>query len=122
MSGEKVEMSLKKCPNVPQKSWVGGNPAVDNRLRVWCPGWREYQRVSLPSVSVSASRHSTLSSRTNQSAASHNHEISRVEETLRSTGLKTGKKKASLVIFDKDGTLICFHTMWSPWAQKLVDK
>merc|ERR1712223_789962 len=26
------------------------------------------------------------------------------------------------VIFDKDGTLVCFHTMWSPWCTSLAER
>uniref|UniRef100_A0A914VFE7 Uncharacterized protein n=1 Tax=Plectus sambesii TaxID=2011161 RepID=A0A914VFE7_9BILA len=39
--------------------------------------------------------------------------IAKAEESL---------KNASLVIFDKDGTLICFHSMWVPWALSTAER
>ncbi len=30
--------------------------------------------------------------------------------------------KPGLVIFDKDGTLVCFHTMWTPWCHSLANR
>jgi len=27
-----------------------------------------------------------------------------------------------VVIFDKDGTLVCFHTMWNSWCEELADR
>ncbi|CAL4152591.1 unnamed protein product, partial [Meganyctiphanes norvegica] len=32
------------------------------------------------------------------------------------------QKKAKVVIFDKDGTLICVQHTWSPWARKIASK
>merc|ERR1711915_665947 len=28
----------------------------------------------------------------------------------------------SVVIFDKDGTLVCFHTMWNSWCEELASR
>ena len=30
--------------------------------------------------------------------------------------------KPNLVIFDKDGTLVCFHTMWNSWCEQLASR
>jgi len=30
--------------------------------------------------------------------------------------------KPQVVIFDKDGTLVCFHTMWNSWCEELANR
>ena len=31
-------------------------------------------------------------------------------------------RQASVVIFDKDGTLLCFHSLWTPWADEMINR
>merc|ERR1719411_1588572 len=38
------------------------------------------------------------------------------------TNLQPAFFKPKCLIFDKDGTLVCFHTMWSPWATDLAER
>ena len=48
----------------------------------------------------------------------HQPDVRRIQASVE----PNSKRKASVVIFDKDGTLLCFHSMWTPWAKQLVDR
>ena len=48
-------------------------------------------------------------------AAAHNH------ARAASSAVPRALPKPGLVVFDKDGTLIDFHRMWSAWIERLVD-
>ena len=47
---------------------------------------------------------------------------SELSPSAKEAKLETGFFKPGLVIFDKDGTLVCFHTMWTPWCRSLASR
>ena len=70
---------------------------------------------------------------TRGAAASTNNEVFRRQKiktkkystlspSAQEAQLEGGFFKPGLVIFDKDGTLVCFHTMWTPWCTSLADR
>jgi FMN phosphatase YigB (HAD superfamily) len=50
------------------------------------------------------------------------HKYSTISPSATEANLESGFFKPGLVIFDKDGTLVCFHTMWTPWCTSLASR
>ena len=42
--------------------------------------------------------------------------------SISETSLPPSIFEPSAVIFDKDGTLVCFHTMWNSWCEELAKR
>ena len=45
---------------------------------------------------------------------------SRGRRRVKGSDVRDEGEGVSAVIFDKDGTLVCFHSMWTPFAEKIV--
>ena len=43
-------------------------------------------------------------------------------EVRRRGSLAGVERKACAVIFDKDGTLLCFHSLWTPWMNDVIER
>jgi len=42
--------------------------------------------------------------------------------SIAESSLKSNLFQPEVVIFDKDGTLVCFHTMWNSWCEQLAHR
>merc|ERR1711892_617086 len=48
--------------------------------------------------------------------------MSEFSPSISESSLPASIFQPSLVIFDKDGTLVCFHTMWNSWCEELAKR
>jgi len=68
-------------------------------------------------------KHNTLKCFTpSQSFSPQLRQLSDFSPSLSESCLPPSIFQPSVVIFDKDGTLVCFHTMWNSWCEELASR